>query len=88
LQLAVHVVLDAELLLDEAPVHLDVARLVHHLRRAVLLRLVPRHRVDDLRGREQRALLAVQELAELPGDRLVAQPLDLRGESFAQISVP
>ena len=73
----VHRVLVAELLLDEAAVDLDVARLVHHLGRAVLLALVPGHAVDDLRGREQRALLAVQELAELPGDRLVAQLLDL-----------
>ena len=73
----VHRVLVLELLLHEAAVDLDVARLVHHLRGAVLLGLVPGHGVDDLRRREQRALLAVQELAELPGDRLVAQPLAL-----------
>ena len=69
LQLRVHRILVAELLLDEAAIDLDVARLVHHLRRAVLLALVPGHAVDDLRRREQGALLAVQELAELPGDR-------------------
>ena len=74
---------------DEAAVHLDVARLVHHLGGAVLLGLEPRHRVDDLRGREQRPLLAVEELAELPGDGLVAQPLDLAVvELESQIGVP
>jgi hypothetical protein len=75
--LAVYLVLVAELLLDETPVHLHVPRLVHHLGRSVLLRLVPGHGVDDLRGGEQRTLLAVEELAELPGDGLVPHALDL-----------
>jgi hypothetical protein len=43
-----------------------VPRLVHHLRRAVQLAVVELNGLGDLRGREERALLAVEELAEEP----------------------
>jgi hypothetical protein len=45
---------------------LDVARLVHRLRRDVELRLVVRHGGDELAGDHERALLAVEELREDP----------------------
>ena len=64
LEARVHAVREAELLGQVAVVDLDVARLVEHLARGVELGLGPRHRLDDLRRREQRALLAVQELRE------------------------
>ena len=60
---------EAELRVDVAVVDLDVARLVDHLRRRVELAVESRHRVDQLRGREQRALLAVQELRQRPRER-------------------
>ena len=53
--------------------HLDVAGLVHHLRRRVVLGVDPRHRLDDLRGADQRALLAVHELRQRPVLRLDAE---------------
>ena len=53
-----------ELLVEVAGEHFDVAGLVHHLRGRVVLRVDPRHGLDDLRGAHQRALLAVEELAE------------------------
>ncbi len=46
--------------------HLDMAGLVDHLGGRVVLRVDPRHRLDDLRGAEQRALLTVQELRQRP----------------------
>ena len=46
--------------------HLDVAGLVHHLRRRVVLGVDPRHRFHDLGRAQQRALLAVHELRQLP----------------------
>ena len=45
---------------------LDVAGLVHHLGRRVVLGVDPRHGLDDLGRADQRALLAVHELAERP----------------------
>ena len=51
------------LLVEIAPEHLDVTRLVDHLRRRVVLGVDPRHGLDDARGTQQRALLAVEELA-------------------------
>ena len=55
-----------ELLLQVAGEDLDVARLVDDLRRGVQLGVVPRHGLGDLRGAQQRALLAVQELGQRP----------------------
>ena len=62
-----------DLLVEVAVVDLDVARLVEHLRRRVVLRVHVGHGVDELRGREQRALLAVQELREDPAEHLDAE---------------
>ena len=56
----------AELLIEVAAEHLDVAGFVDDLGACVQLGVVPRHGLDDLRGADQRTLLAVQELAELP----------------------
>ena len=58
---------EAELLGQVAVVDLDVARLVGDLVGGVELRLLPRHALHDLRGRQQRALLAVQELRQHEG---------------------
>ena len=63
-QVGVDLVLAAELLVEVAGEHLDVAGLVDDLRAGVQLGVVPRHGLDDLGGAQQRALLAVQELAE------------------------
>ena len=76
----------AELLVEVAGEHLDVAGFVHHLRRRVVLGVDPRHGLDDARGAEQRALLAVHELRqqrvlELDADLaplLLAEVLDRR----------
>ena len=80
----------ADLLVQVAAVDLDVARLVHHLGGAVELGLDPRHRVDDLRGREQRALLAVQELRQAASAMLPrgAACAISAGVSFSQMCVP
>ena len=64
LQVLVDAVLAAELLVEVPREHLDVAGLVHHLRRRVVLGVDPRHGLDDARGAQQRALLAVHELRE------------------------
>ena len=66
LQVRVDRVVTRELLVEVPGEHLDVAGLVHHLRRRVVLRVDPRHGLDDLRGADQRALLAVEELRERP----------------------
>ena len=59
-------VVAGQLLVEVAREHLDVAGFVHHLRRRVVLGVDPRHGLDDARGAEQRALLAVEELRERP----------------------
>src|SRR3546814_17700492 len=46
--------------------HLDVTGLVHHLGGRVVLRVDPRHRLHDLGGADESALLAVEELAQRP----------------------
>ena len=46
---------------------LHVPALVHHLRAAVELGVEPGDRLGDLRRGEERALLAVEELAQHPG---------------------
>ena len=51
-----------QLRVEVAVEDLDVAALVHHLRRAVELAVEELHGLGDLRGGEERALLAVQEL--------------------------
>ena len=52
---------------------LDVAALVHDLGRAVELAVEELHRLGDLAGGEERALLAVEELAEHPRAMRVAE---------------
>src|SRR5262245_48142657 len=66
-----------QLLGQVAAIDLDVARLVRHLAGGVELGLGPRHRVHDLRGGEQRALLAVQELRQHPAELVHAHALQL-----------
>src|SRR5262249_21887449 len=61
-----------------AAIDLDVTRFVRHLAGSVELGLGPRHRVHDLRGGEQRALLSVQELRQHPAELVHAQALQLR----------
>ena len=70
-------VLLLQLLAQVLRVHLDVARLVGHLLRGVELRVDAWHGVDDLRGRQQGALLAVHELRQRPGHLLGAQLPDV-----------
>ena len=53
---------ELQLLLQVARVRLDVARLVHHLGGGVELAVDVGNRLHDLRGADQRALLAVEEL--------------------------
>ena len=76
-QVRVHRVGVRQLLGEVAAVDLDVARLVGDLAGGVELGLGPRHRVDDLRRREQRALLAVQELRQHPAELVDAHALQL-----------
>src|SRR2546426_788049 len=78
LQVPVDRVRAGELLAQIARVDLHVARLVHHLARGVELRLDPGGGGRDLRGGEQRALLAMHELRERPGERLAPELADLR----------
>ena len=66
-----HRIGDAELL-QQALVALDVARLVDHLGRGVELGIDVRHLGDDLGGADQRALLALHELADLPALEVAA----------------
>ena len=62
-----------ELLVQQLRVGLDVPRLVHHLGGGVELGVDVRHLLHDLGGAHQRALLAVQELRELPRLQVAAQ---------------
>ena len=83
LQALVHRPLPLELVGEVAAEDLDVARLVHGLRAGVVLGVDPRHRADELRGDDERALLAVEELRELEGDLAVTEVvLLLRGEAL------
>ena len=66
LEVRVERVDELELLVQVAAVHLDVAGLVDHLGRRVELGVDVGHGLHDLRGADERALLAVHELAELP----------------------
>ncbi len=72
-QVRVDLVLAAELLVEVAGEDLDVAGLVDDLGAGVQLGVVPRHGLDDLGGAQQRALLAVHELAEAPVAALDAE---------------
>ena len=53
-----------ELVVQQARIRLDVARLVHGLGRGIELRVHRRHHVHQLGGDHQRALLAVHELGQ------------------------
>ena len=64
---------ELQLLLQVARVRLDVARLVHHLGGGVELAVDVGNRLHDLRGADQRALLAVEELREVPRGGVVAE---------------
>jgi hypothetical protein len=72
LQVGVDRVGEVQLVAQVAGVRLDVARLVHHLGGGVELGVEVGDGLDDLGGADQRALLAVEELGELPGDHVVA----------------
>ena len=75
-------------LLDVAGEHLDVARLVHGLRRGVELGVGVRHRVHELRRHHERALLAVQEVAQAERRRAARElPARLLGERLASTSL-
>ncbi len=66
-----------ELLVDQPLVRLDVAGFVHDLGGGVELGVHVRHGVDDLGGGDQRALLAVHELADRMALQVEAQPVAL-----------
>ena len=55
-----------QLLAEVLRIDLHVTRFVHDLRGGVVLGVDPRHLLDDLRGADQRALLAVHELRQDP----------------------
>ena len=77
---------ELELVVQQPRVRLDVARLVDHLRRGVELGVDARHLLHDLRGADQRALLAVQELRQLPGLKVAAEiRLLLARQSLADV---
>lgn len=59
-------------LVEVAGVRLDVAGLVHDLRRRVVLRVDVGDGLHDLGGADQGALLTVEELAELPRDHVAS----------------
>ncbi len=63
---------ELELLVEEAGVGLDVARLVHHLGGRVELRVGIGDGLDDLGGGDEGALLTVHELGEGLGLEMVA----------------
>ena len=73
LQVHIQGVHQLHFLVQVTAVHLDVARLVDHLRGRVELGVDVGHRLHDLRRADQRALLAVHELAEAPGLDVPAQ---------------
>ena len=84
LQRGVDRVVAVELRVEVAREHLDVARFVDHLRGRVVLGVDPRHGLDDLRGADERALLAVEELAHPEVERLDRElrPLPLVVHAF------
>ena len=71
-----------ELLREVAVVDLDVARLVGHLVGGVPLGFFPGHALHDLGRREQRPLLAVQELRQHPGVDVEVELGELRCVEF------
>ena len=68
---------ELELLVQQALVGLDVARLVHHLGGGVELGVHVGHGGDDLGGGDQGALLAMHELRDRVGLQVAAQPRPL-----------
>ena len=73
LQVRTHRVGVADLLAEVALEDLGVPGLVHRLGGGVVLGVDPRHRLDDLRRRQHRPLLAVDELAQLRLERLESE---------------
>ena len=74
---------EVEFLVQQALVHLDVPRLIHHLRRGIELRLDVGHLLDDLRGANESALLSVQELRKVMSLRMAPQVCTLFvGQAF------
>ena len=73
----VHRVVQADLLPHEPGVQLDVPRLVHGLGGRVELGVHVGHRLHDPRRDRQRALLAVQELAEQPRGQVMTELVPL-----------
>jgi hypothetical protein len=61
--------------MDQPLVGLDVAGFVHHLRGGVELGVHVGHGADDLGGGDQRALLAMHELADRVALQVEAQPV-------------
>ena len=66
LQILIDRVCELELLVQETRIRLDVPRLVDHLCRRVKLAVHIGHGLHDLRCADERALLTMQELRELP----------------------
>ena len=60
-----------QLLVQVAIEDFGVARFIHHLRGAIELRINPRHCRGQLASHEDRQLLTVQELAQIPGEGFV-----------------
>ena len=72
-----------QLLGEVLGVDLDVAGLVHHLGRRVVLGVDPRHRLHDLGRADERALLAVHELAQHPALPAAPRSYHSSSESFS-----
>ena len=60
-----------QLLVQVAIEDFRVARLIHHLCGAIELRINPRHCRGELASHEDRQLLTVQELAQIPDECFV-----------------
>ncbi len=56
---------ELEFFVQQPRIGFDVARLIHHLGRGIEFRVEIRHGLHDLGGRDQRALLAMNELGYL-----------------------
>lgn len=88
LEVVVDRVQHPDLLVQETAVDLGVPGLVHGLGRRVELGVQVGDGLHNARGADHRALLAVQELAELPGRVVLAQLPLSASVIFAQCRVP